>query len=198
MMQQYITSHKFRVKRAEDYRKNSPEKISIFDREALVEFFLLEDVVRLYEYRLKNEHLKLVETRAGVKAKQLNIEKFTAIINIFKAVIEVSQAKISSGDYSDVWKAIPEHALMKAASSVKYLQELREIAVTLLRTLSDEAMSVTSQNRILDSSLDELEDHEANVRRVMDIPTPEEIEEIIKAAELAIPNRKDEKKKNIA
>lgn len=190
MQKQYITSHRFRVKRAEAYRKESPEKISIFDREALVEFFLLEDVVRLYEFRLKNEKQKVVNTRAGQKATNLNLEKFTAILKIFKAAIEVAWAEITSGNYSSVWKAIPEHALMKAAGSVKYLPELREIAVNLLKSLSSDALNASLQNKMLDSALDELEDHETNVRRVRDIPSTEEIEEIIKAVEIAIPDKK--------
>ncbi len=178
------------MKRAEAYRKESPERISIFDREALVEFYLLEDVVRLYEFRLRNEHQKVVDTRAGQKATNLNLEKFTAIINIFKAAIEVAWAEITSGNYSSVWKAIPEHALMKAAGSIKYLPELREIAVNLLKSLSSDALNASLQNKMLDSALDELEDHEANVRRVRDIPSTEEIEEIIKAVEIAIPDKK--------
>ncbi|MCM1130162.1 MAG: hypothetical protein NC310_06900 [Roseburia sp.] len=155
-----------------------------------MEFYLLEDVVRLYEYRLKNEKQKIVDTVAGKKAKNLNLEKFTAIINIFKAAIEVAWAEITSGNYSSVWKAIPEHALMKAAGSTKYLPELKAIAVDLLKALSNDSLNATLQNQMLDSALAELEDHEANVRRVKGIPSTEEIEEIIKAVELIIPDKK--------
>ena len=186
----FITSHRSRVKRAEEYRKNSPEKISIFDREALVEFYLLEDIVRLYEYRLSEEQKKKVETRAGEMSKKRNMEKFSAIINIFKSAIEIAWGEIASGNYKAVWSAIPEHALMVAASKLKYLPELRELAVRLLKTLSNEALEATQQNVLFEESLDEIEDHESNFRRVKGLPSTDEIDEIIKAVEVAIPDEK--------
>lgn len=186
-MQKFITSHRFRVKRAEEARKNSPEKISIFDREAFVEFYLLEDIVRLYEYRLEMEKKKNVETRAGEMAKRRNIEKFTALINIFKSAIEIAWGEITSGNYKAVWKAIPEHALMVAANSLKYLPELRDLAVRLLKTLSEEALEAVGQNVAFDESLDDIEAHDANVRTVRGLPSAVEINEIIRAVEVAIP-----------
>lgn len=191
----FITSHRSRVKRAEAYRKNSPEKISIFDREALVEFYLLEDIVRLYEYRLNEEKKKKVETRAGEMSKKRNMEKFSAIINIFKSAIEIAWGEITSGNYKAVWSAIPEHALMVAANSLKYLPELRDLAVRLLRALSNDALEATQQNALFDESLDEIEDHEANVRRVKGLPSAEEIDEVIRAIEIAIPEEKKNKSK---
>ncbi len=186
-MQKFITSHRFRVKRAEEARKNSPEKISIFDREAFVEFYLLEDIVRLYEYRLEMEKKKNVETRAGEMAKRRNIEKYTALINIFKSAIEIAWGEITSGNYKAVWKAIPEHALMVAANSLKYLPELRDLAVRLLKTLSEEALEAVGQNVAFDESLDDIEAHDANVRTVRGLPSAVEINEIIRAVEVAIP-----------
>lgn len=187
-MQKFITSHRFRVKRAEEARKNSPEKISIFDREAFVEFYLLEDIVRLYEYRLEMEKKKNVETRAGEMAKKRNIEKFTALINIFKSAIEIAWGEITSGNYKAVWKAIPEHALMVAANNLKYLPELRDLAVRLLKTLSEEALEAVGQSVAFDESLDDIEAHDANVRTVRGLPSEAEIDEIIRAVEVAIPN----------
>lgn len=188
--QKFITSHRYRVKRAEEARKNSPEKISVFDREAYVEFYLLEDIVRLYEYRLDQEQKKQVETRAGEMAKKRNIEKFSAIINIFKSAIEIAWGEITSGNYKAVWSAIPEHALMVAANSLKYLPELRDLAVRLLRALSNDALEAMEQSMLLDESLDEIEDHEANVRKVKGLPSATEIDEIIRAVEVAIPDNK--------
>ena len=190
----FITSHRSRVKRAEEARKNSPEKISIFDR-AFVEFYLLEDIVRLYEYRLDLEQKKKVETRAGEMAKKRNIEKFAAIVNIFKSAIEIAWGEITSGNYKAVWSAIPEHALMVAANSLKYLPELRDLAVKLLRALSNDALEATQQNVLFDESLDEIEDHESNVRRVKGLPSAEEIDEVIRAIEVAIPDDKKNKNK---
>lgn len=192
----FITSHRSRVKRAEEYRKHSLEKISIFDREALVEFYLLEDIVRLYEYRLDFEQKKKVETRAGEMAKKRNMEKFSAIVNIFKSAIEIAWGEITAGNYKAVWSAIPEHALMVAANSLQYLPELRDLAVKLLRALSNDALVATEQNALFDESLDEIEDHEANVRRVKGLPSVGEIEDVIKAVEVAIPDEKIGKKKS--
>ena len=65
----FITSHRVRVARANELINQLPERISIIDREAYVEFFLLEDIVRLYEYRLNQERKKNVETKAGEMTK---------------------------------------------------------------------------------------------------------------------------------
>lgn len=188
--QKFITSHRSRVKRAEEKRKQSPEKISIIDREAYVEFYLLEDIVRLYEYRLENEKKKAIATRAGEMTQKRNIEKFSAVINIFKSVIEIAWGEITSGNYKAVWGSIPEHALMVAANSLKYMPRLRELAVKMLRTISAEAMEATKESADFDAELDAIEDHEANVRRIMGLPTEAEIEELIRSVEIAIPDEK--------
>lgn len=187
--QKFITSHAYRKTRAKVALENSPEKVSIIDREAYIEFYLLEDVARLYEYRLDQEEKKVVNTRSGEKAKKANIEKFTAIINLFNSAIEIAWGEITSGNYSAVWKAIPEHALMVAANSVKNLPALRKIAVNLLKELSDEAMVATTESVALDEDLDDLEAHETNVRKVKGLPSSEEIEALIKAVEVAIPDK---------
>lgn len=191
----FITSHGYRVKRANEYRKNSPEKISIFDREALVEFYLLEDIVRLYEYRLDLEKKKKIEKRAGELATKKNIEKFVAVVDIFKSAVEVAWAHITAGNYKAVWSAIPEHALMVAANSLKYLPELKNLAIKLLRSLSNDALYATQQAVLLDEALDEIEDHEANVRSVKGLPSTNEIDEVIRAIEVAIPDEKKNKNK---
>lgn len=196
-MEKYITSHATRLKKAKAHIKTSKERISIFDREAFVEFYLLEDIVRLYEYRLEVEKKKVVETRAGEKAKQLNIEKFTAVINIFKSAVEVAWGEITSGNYKAVWKSINERPLMIAAGSLKNLPELRSLAVQLLKELSNEAIKAAEQNVMLDEDLDDLDAHEKNVRTYKDLPSPEEIAAVIKAAEDAIPDRKSKPKSNL-
>lgn len=196
-MQQYITSHSARVRKAKEAIKHSPEKISIFDREAYVEFYLLEDIVRLYQYRLEKEKAKKYTTRAGAMTQKRNIEKFSAIIKIFQSAIEVAWGEIDSGNYKVVWKAIHEGALMAAAGNVKNLPELRALAVDLLKELSEEALSATAEDTALEEGLDELEAHEANVRSVRGLPSADEIEEVIRAVEAAIPdNEKASKGKN--
>ena len=192
----FITSHRTRVRRAETARKNSPEKISIFDREAYVEFYLLEDIVHLYEYRLDTETKKNVTTRAGEMAKVRNIKKFNAIIKIFTSAIEIAWGEITSGNYKAVWSSIPEHALMVAANSLKYLPELRAIAVKMLKNLSNEALEAAKERVALDDSLDEIEDHEANYRSVKNMPSEDEIDAIIKAVEDIIPDKKAKQNRN--
>ena len=200
MQQKFITSHSFRVQRAKELLKKSPERISIWDREAYVEFYLLEDIVRLYEYRLEQEKKKHVETHAGAKAKALNIEKFSSILNIFKSATEIAWGEITSGNYSIVWKSIHEHALMMAAGSVKNLPQLKQLAIQLLRDLSDEAINATSENVNFNEELDDLNSHEENVRKVKGVPSSDEIDALIKAVEVAIPdveNNKNQTKKPI-
>ena len=71
----FITSHRMRVKKANETIKNLPERISVFDREAYVEFFLLEDIVRLYDYRLTSVLKKL-------KREQDNLQKIAILKNL--------------------------------------------------------------------------------------------------------------------
>lgn len=188
--EKFIRSHRARVKQAEEWRQRSPEKISIFDREAFVEFYLLEDIVRLYEYRMERERDKKVQTRAGEMSKQNNMAKFAAIINIFKSAIEIAWDHIDTGNYKAVWRSIPERQLATAANSIKYLPELRELATTLLRSLSDESVAAVEEWQKQQEELDRIEDHEANVARFKDLPTKDEIDALIRAVEIAIPDSK--------
>lgn len=192
----YITSHRARVKKANEALKDWDEKVSLFDREAFVEFYLLEDIVRLYEHRIKKEELKVVETRAGKMSKERNLTKYAALIRIFKSAIEVAWGQIDSGNYKPVWKAIHEGALMSAAGNLKNLPEMRDLSVELLRELSKEAMSASREELALDEGLDDIEAHEANVARMTNIPTPSEIEEIIAEVERAIPDTKPNSRLN--
>ncbi len=190
-----IRSHRERVKHANWTINNVPrykrERISIIDREAFVEFYLLEDIARLYTERLKEEEAYRPQGRADEKGKKVNVEKFSAIINVFNAAIGAARTAINSADYKKVWKAIHEHQLMVAANSVKNLPELRELAIDLLRELSSDMTAALDVNNDLEGDLDDLDAHEENVRRVKNLPpTVEEIEEVIRAAEAAIPDRK--------
>lgn len=195
MAEKTIRSHRARVKQANDTLKNNPryrrERISIVDREAFVEFYLLEDIVKLYNTRLKEEQAYVPQSRADEKGKQSNIEKFSAIISVFNAAIGAARTAINSGDYKKVWKAIHEGALMAAANSVRSLPELRELAIEMLRELTADQMEAVGVAHELDEDLDDLDAHEANVRSVKNLPpTMDEIEEVIRVAEAAIPDRK--------
>ncbi len=197
--QKFITSHRFRVKRAKA-RAQSPD-FSKESVEAYAALYLLEDVKRLYEYRLRQEEGKEAETAAGERAKKLNIEKFSAVISIFGSAYEVAKGQIDSGNYASVKRAIPERALRRAADNTKNLPRLREIAVALLRELMDDALHATEENQKLSEGLTELDDHERNVRRFKGLPeakdearastmpSPQDVESIIRAAEEAIPDR---------
>lgn len=194
MAEKIIRSHRARVKQANDLIHEDPrykhERISKTDREAFVEFFLLEDIVKLYRIRLKNEQAYVPQGRADEKGKKSNIEKFSAIISVFDAAIGAARSAINSGDYKKVWKAIHEWPLMIAANSVSNLPQLRELAIELLRELSSDMIEAIDVAHGVDEDLDDLEAHEANVRSVKDLPpTMDEIEEVIRAAEAAIPDR---------
>ncbi|MGN1103989.1 MAG: hypothetical protein ACI4QI_03855 [Candidatus Coproplasma sp.] len=195
MAEKFIRSHRARVKQANDTIKNNPrynrERINIIDREAFVEFYLLEDIVKLYGVRLREEQAYVPHGRADEKGKIANIQKFSAIIDVFNAAIGSARSAINSGDYSKVWKAIHEGALMAAASNVKNLPELRKLAIELLRELSSDMLEAVHESHLLDEDLDEIDAHEANYIEHYDIPpTLDEIEEVIRAAEAAIPDKK--------
>ena len=194
MAEKLPRSHKARVIGANELLKTEKYRhlrISLIDREAFVEFLLLEDIVKLYEKRLKNEQNYIPDGRPGEMAKKRNIAKFSAIINVFNAAVEVARAAIDSGDYKKVWKAIHEGALMAAANSIKNLPELKKMAIELLHELSKDMIFAEGVENDMNKEFDDLESHEENVRRVKDLPpTMDEIEEVIRAAEAAIPDRK--------
>ncbi|MBR6071812.1 MAG: hypothetical protein IKP77_03145 [Acholeplasmatales bacterium] len=184
-----ITSHAFRVKRAKEYVKNSPDKISIFDREAIVEFYLLEDVVELFEYRYNNESKKTATTRGGEMAHQRNLKRYELLTKLYTQTAEIARALIDSGEYKIVWKSIPEGNLMKAAKSIKNVAIVKEIGIDLLKELSDEALELERMSIEVEEQLDDLERHESNVRLVRGIPTQEEISNLISEVEAVMPSK---------
>ena len=171
----FITSHRDRVARANEFVRKSPEKMSLIDREAVVEFYLLEDIERLLEYRLQTEQQTVYQTRAGQLAQSRKIAKYTAAINVFRSMIEVSISQIHDGQYKDVWSNIPEHALMFAAGNTKNLKKLCEMAPKSLRDIFDDANEAIEMHEGLQEALDELEDHDKNVRTVKGMPTNDDL-----------------------
>ena len=198
MAEKIIRSHRERVKAAKSLIASNPdyraERITIVDREALVEFLLLEDIKRLYAMRLKREQNRVTIGPVDQRAKDKNIEKFSCIIDVFNAAIGAAVSAINSGDYKRVWKAIPEGALMAAANSVKNLPILRALAVEMLRDLYKDAQDASNISHGLLDDIKELDEHDVNTRNYYNIPlTPESIENVISAVEAAIPDKKSTK-----
>lgn len=188
----FITSHRFRVKRANMEIPQLPEPISIIDREAFVESYLLDDIFRLYQWRLERERKisKNIDPndRVGKMVTDRNIAMFTAISKIFAASLQTAEGLKRAGYYKSVWKAIHEGQLMRFAQSIKYLPYLREMAVEMLRQLSKDMLDAGMEVKGLEEALDSIEDHEANFRSYHGMTYAEQIEDIIKVAEVAIPD----------
>lgn len=189
-----VRSHRQRVKDANNYVKTQQnEKINRIDREAIVEFFLLEDIDRLYDYRLHRltERSRIIGSRAGEMAQSSNIMRLNALKNLISAAIDVAGSFIYTGQYKPVWQAIPEHALMASVknnnNNIKYLVKQKEIVIELLRSLSDAALLAQAESQKMDESLDEIERHEKNAASVYGIQL-DSIDAIIAEAEKVLPS----------
>ena len=64
----------------------------------------------------------------------------------------------------------------------------------LLKELSEEALKATGESGALEESLDDMEAHEANVRKVRGLPSVEEINAVIREVEAAIPDEQPKSK----
>lgn len=190
-----IRSHAERVRKAKEIIDNntaySDQPISIIDREAFVECLLLEDIADLYESRLQNEQKRVPHGPGGELSKKLNIEQFTAIRNLFDDATEAAIGAINAGNYKKVWRAIHEGALMMAAKSVKNLPELREMARQLLEDLSKDATAAIAEDSGLKEDIEDLKAHNENERRVKGLIPEEDIADVVRAAEAAITDRKN-------
>lgn len=192
----FVTSHRIRVKKAKMALADSPEKISCFDRQAFVKFYLLEDIVALYQYRLRNEEAKMLTTRAGEMTRERNIEKFKAIITVFESAIEVAWGAITSGKYKVVRRAVKEYALQTAVGDIKYLPKLRSLAVEMLKELSDEMLVMAEEQATLNRSLDDIEKREKAYMNQSSMPSSAEITKLIESLEDIIPDEKPKRKFN--
>ncbi len=191
--QQFITSHSERVKKAKKAIEHY-ETTSIADREAFVEYYLLEDILHLYQYRLEKEQRRVVDTRAGEMAKKRNIDRFGAIVQIFSAAVDIAGSALNSGDYKSVWKAIHEHSLIVAARNVKNLPEMRKLAIEMLKELAGAANEAVAEAVGMDEDLDAVESHDANVRKVLGLPSQDEVEQLIRVAEKVIPDKQQSRR----
>ncbi len=129
MPEKFLRTHNERVKIAEKHRKESLERINIIDREAFVEKYLLIDVKKMYEHRLRiaianREKAKSPQSK---KIYQSNVVLFAGIVDAYTELIDICEALIAAGRYKDVWKNIPEtqiYYFSKNAKNVKIFQEL--------------------------------------------------------------------------
>ena len=149
-MDNFIRSHRARVACANQIVKNMPEKISIFDREAIVEFLLLEDVLKLLDHKLEREKKRKTTSPGGEKSRLSNITTLTALIKVFTTAIEIAQGQIEIGEYQSVWSSINEHALMQGARGAKKNQKvLKNVAVKMLRSLYEDAREAVGTSKAL-------------------------------------------------
>ena len=176
MAENIIRSHRARVRQSNETLKNNPryhgQHISVFDREAFVGFYLLEDIVRLY-----NRYLEW----ANDPGSGINGQNVRAVIDLFNAAIKLAYFAIESGDYQKVWKVIEQKRLMAAAKSVKKMPILIELGVKLLRELSKALAEALDVREKRDENPDDLDANDFKNEWLL--PTADEIEEVIRVAE---------------
>lgn len=168
MADKTIRSHRARAKQANHVLKYdeyfSTVRVSIFDREAFVEFLLLEDVRDHYINTYKYVKSQKKETREGAFYRKRQLETIHYLIYMLNKCIEIMHGKLSSGAYSDVWKAIHERQIMVAAKNIKYLNDLVGIVEVMLKDVDSEALELAKSKRVAEEFMDDLEIHDANVR----------------------------------
>ena len=172
-MEKILTSRREREKRV----TNSLGTISIIDREAIVEYYLLEDIHRLYKYRLEKEERMPPRTEAEQIEKESNIKKFNEIIKLFDSVLETAWSLINSGAYAPIYRAIPEHALYIAAGNIKYLPQLKELAIGIVKDLSAEELEAKGYKI-------------PRSEKWRDPPTMEKVNELLEEVNAVIPDEK--------
>ena len=186
--QNTLRSHKARSQAANRIREGLPFPPSFFDKEAITEFLLLEDLVALYKRLMALEEGRDVKTRYGELGKERQIAAYASLIKVFTASQELCESAIYSGNYKAVWGAIPEGALMRAANKVKLLPQMRAMATKMLEGLSKDMLTATAEAMAMDDDADMIEINENNTRRIKGLPSEAEIQAIIHEAELLIPD----------
>lgn len=193
--QTFITSHRYRVQRANELISRLPEKISIFDREAFVEFFLLEDIERLYRFRYEKVKSRHPKTPEGIFFQKKQLEKVHYLIHMLTGCIEVFNMKIDAGSYADVWKAIHEHQLKVAAGNMKYLDQLVKMTESMLKEVDEEALDLARKMLERGEFMSDLEAHDSNVRSLRGIPEYEETNDVIAPVDVEKSNKNSTKYK---
>lgn len=178
-MEKIITSHRYRVKRANETIKEWPIKVSIFDREAFVEFYLLWDIIELYEHLIKVQKARQPATARGEESKARTLELLNAILAVFKTAADICEDQLYLGHFKNVWGSINEHALKRAARKTGNPSVMAKLAIKLLKDIYAEAADATKTVCDMDDEAERNKKHDANVRTVRGIPSREEIDAII-------------------
>ena len=182
-MEKFITPKRTRAERAELYRKKSSLPISSIGKSALTKYYLLEDWVRLYEYRLevaKKEKEKeeakedSQKTKVGKGVVDANIEAFESILYTLRSAVDAGKGAIHRGSFTKVNSAIKERELIKAANDMKRLSEMHEKTSVLYKALLEETTVVVEAEEKLDEQIEKIERHDENVRAVKGLPSSKE------------------------
>lgn len=161
-----IRSHAERVKKANEYVKKfraEGKSINIFDREAIVEYLLLEDLCNyakdnVVEMRAIVEGKgKKLSSKGGRLAASTKAREYAALAKGLQTLTEVVYLKIQNGEYSSVWKMIPEHILMKMARSQKYLMQFIAIVTDMLKESKNDMQFAEFGYQKVDEEIDRIE-----------------------------------------
>lgn len=189
-----IHSHRARIAEAKDWIRREGLRCSIFDREALVEFLLLEQVKAELEHRMirfKSDYVT-AESQLGKNALEGKMVTTENTIKILTSVIEVLKAFIYDEQYSLVWKVIPEHVLMKAATNTKRIKELLFVVTAIGDDTYDKALEVEGVRKFGENVATESKEGFDAKRKsqddVLNKQSPSDIEESLKGLKKTLEN----------
>ena len=189
-----IHSHRARIAEAKDWIRREGLRCSIFDREALVEFLLLEQVKAELEHRMirfKSDYVT-AESQLGKNALEGKMVTTENTIKILTSVIEVLKAFIYDEQYSLVWKVIPEHVLMKAATNTKRIKELLFVVTAIGDDTYDKALEVEGVRKfgenVATESKEEFDAKRKSQDDVLNKQSPSDIEESLKGLKKTLEN----------
>ncbi|MGN0796853.1 MAG: hypothetical protein ACI4M5_01450 [Christensenellales bacterium] len=174
MAEPRIRNHKERKEAAECFLRNN--RITYYQREAYIEFFLIEDIYNLYTYRLKISHLRYQKEKDAYNRHiySLSLQQFCALLDILKKNMILLEAMIQRGEYKVVEKSIPEHKLMRMAANVKNLHKLAELASKLHKRMSEETLKYIVVDDDLRKVLADEKSHFENSKIVKGLMSDEE------------------------
>ena len=178
-----INTHRERVQRALRWKETQRVPINRIQLEAVVEFFLLEDIERHYRMKKLDAQARNVRSDLGKYAHNKTIEICSQIVDTYCTIIEVARELIDLENYSAVSKAIPEGQLMRNARNPRKLRQLKESTILMLKNLMRESLNLTELKFDDEDILYELESHEANYKKIKGLPSQVEFEEMIKKVE---------------
>ena len=123
----FIHSRAERKKKAKtiSFYVHPKKKISVFDRDALVKFLLLEEIAQFYEYCLKQDG-------AEPENRECHLKELTETVRICNTAVEVADLAILRGECRAVRKAISERKLLRESG----LAALREELLTVMKKIA--------------------------------------------------------------